>query len=164
MTLTLNFKVFAPPLSSQLDVIIIIMYLTVTVFAEFLSIRFASHKIWNVAGRYIKALKFPVRARNLTYTPCAKQQTSNNKSHWSYTTHRSNIRNNKIKNQHVCSGTIKVSILERCPTYRKTKELITKGLWVLNKFLYREAKPPGPTPHPFIHLFSQKRYPFHTFY
>ena len=138
------------------------MYLTVTVFAEFLSIRFASHKIWNVAGRYIKALKFPVRARNLTYTPCAKQQTSNNKSHWSYTTHRSNIRNNKIKNQHVCSGTIKVSILERCPTYRKTKELITKGLWVLNKFLYREAKPPGPTPHPFIHHFSRKRYPFHT--
>ena len=104
------------------------MYLTVTVFAEFLSIRFASHKIWNVAGRYIKALKFPVPARNLTYTPCAKQQTSNNKSHWSYTTHRSNIRNNKIKNQHVCSGTIKVLILERCPTYRKTKELITKGL------------------------------------
>ena len=138
------------------------MYLTVTVFAEFLSIRFAFHKIWNVVWRYIKALKFPVRARNLTYTPCAKQQTGNNKSHWSYTTHRSNIRNNKIKNQHVCSGTIKVSILERCPTYRKTKELITKGLWVLNKFLYREAKPPGPTPHPFIHHFSRKRYPFHT--
>ena len=38
------------------------------------------------------------------------------------------------------------------------------GGWVLNKFLYREAPPRGPTPYPFtcIYHFSRKRYPFRT--
>ena len=31
---------------------------------------------------------------------------------------------------------------------------------VLNKFLYGEAPPRGPTPYPFIYHFSGKRYPF----
>ena len=31
---------------------------------------------------------------------------------------------------------------------------------VLNKCLYGEAPPRGPTPYPFIYHFSQKRYPF----
>ena len=40
------------------------------------------------------------------------------------------------------------------------------GLWpggggLLNKFLYGEALPWGPTPYPFIYHFLQKRHPFH---
>ena len=31
---------------------------------------------------------------------------------------------------------------------------------VLNKFLYGETPPRGPTPYPLIHHFSRKRYPF----
>ena len=34
----------------------------------------------------------------------------------------------------------------------------TRG--VLNKFLYGEASPRGPTPYPFIYHFSRKRSPF----
>ena len=34
------------------------------------------------------------------------------------------------------------------------------GGGVLNKCLYGEAPPRGPTPYPFIYHFSQKRYPF----
>ena len=38
------------------------------------------------------------------------------------------------------------------------------GGWgrVLNKCLYWEAPPPGPTPYPFLYHFSRKRYPFST--
>ena len=49
----------------------------------------------------------------------------------------------------------------------KTRELSDnksrRGGWgggVLNKFLYGEAPPWGPTPYSFICHFSQKRYPF----
>ena len=35
-----------------------------------------------------------------------------------------------------------------------------RGAGVLNKCLYGEAPPRGPTPYPFIYHFSRKRYPF----
>ena len=34
------------------------------------------------------------------------------------------------------------------------------GGGLLNKFLYGEATPRGPTPYPFMYYFSRKRYPF----
>ena len=34
------------------------------------------------------------------------------------------------------------------------------GEGVLNKFLYWEGPPQGPTPYPFIYHFSRKKYPF----
>ena len=34
------------------------------------------------------------------------------------------------------------------------------GGGALKKFLYVEALPQGPTPYPFMHHFSRKRYPF----
>ena len=47
-----------------------------------------------------------------------------------------------------------------CKMYSQVKLLGEGGGRVLNKCFYKEALPLGPTPYPFIHLFSRKRYPF----
>ena len=42
----------------------------------------------------------------------------------------------------------------------KLSKIVARG--VLNKCLYGEAPPRGPTPYPFIYHFSRERYPFRT--
>ena len=61
----------------------------------------------------------------------------------------------------VCLVTVGYSggIVERSSLLKTTKPALHKG-GVLNKCLYREALPRGPTSYPFIYHFSQKKYPF----
>ena len=52
-------------------------------------------------------------------------------------------------------------LLKVSSTFNKIYEPPPRGGGgVLNKCLYGEAPPRGPTPYPFIYHFSQKRYPF----
>ena len=45
-------------------------------------------------------------------------------------------------------------------SYCCSKNTLSPGGGVLNKCLYREALPRGPTPYPFIYHFFTKKYPF----
>ena len=53
-----------------------------------------------------------------------------------------------------------LSLQEKYETAPSLSRLKTRGRGVLNKCLYWEAPPRGPTPYPFLYHFSRKRYPF----
>ena len=60
------------------------------------------------------------------------------------------------------SYTITSLIVKRSPPQSPEDPIARdwRGVGILNKCLYGEAPPRGPTPYPFIYHFSRKRYPF----